>query len=223
MARVLVGKDGTLEQMKLYACLGSGNCFKPWLVMKQLGISFDLHLIDVLSGEQKSEAFLAINPAGVVPFLDIGAGQGIGESNAMLWYLAEDSALMPATAAERAEALQWMFFEQSKLEPFISPARFFTTILPDMASERADDIADWKGNAGPGLLRLEQHLQTRGFMLRSGYSICDIAVFGYVHVMGEAGLKTSDYPAIARWIEAVKATEGFRPLAELGAVETRAA
>ena len=90
--------------MKLYACLGSGNCFKPWLAMTQLGMDFELSLIDVLSGEQKSEDYLAVNPNGVVPFLDIGGGRGIGESNAMLWYLAEGTELMPQAAADRAEA-----------------------------------------------------------------------------------------------------------------------
>ena len=210
--------------MKLYACLGSGNCFKPWLALNQLGKSFDLTLVDVLSGEQKSDTYLAVNPNGVVPFLDTGQGRGVGESNAMAWYIAEGSPLMPASPEDRAEALQWMFFEQSKLEPFISPARFFTTILPDMAEARADDIADWRQNAAPGLRRLDDHFgDGRRFMLASGYSVCDIAVFGYVHVMEEAGLSLADYPAIARWIEAVSLTEGFRPLSELGQAESKAA
>jgi len=88
--------------MKLYACLGSGNCLKPWLAMHQLGQSFELTLVDVLKGEQKSPAYLEINPLGVVPYLVTETGNGIGESNAMLWYLAEGSHLMPADRAERA-------------------------------------------------------------------------------------------------------------------------
>lgn len=200
----------------LYACAGSGNCFKPWLAMQQLGQRFDLEMIDVLAGEQKSAAYLRVNPAGVVPYLVTDEGRGIGESNAMLWYLADGSALMPPDRVARAEALQWMFFEQSKLEPFISPARFFTTILPDQRQPRAADIAAWQEAAGPGLDRLEAHLSTRDFILRTGYSIADIAIFGYVHVMGEAGLSPGDYPAIARWISDVSDTPDFRPLAELG-------
>ena len=208
---------------KLYACLGSGNCFKPWLAMQQLGIPFDLTLINVLTGEQKTPDYLKINPLGVVPYLETGAGQGIGESNAMLWYLAEGSALMPADRAERAEALQWMFFEQSKLEPYISPARFFTTILPDQREVQADNIANWQALAEPGLFRLDAHLAEREFMLASGYSITDIAVFGYVHALEEAGLNMADFPAIERWITSVSQTEGFRPLAELGQAESKAA
>ena len=208
---------------KLYACLGSGNCFKPWLAMHQLGQKFDLVLIDVLKGEQKSKAYLDVNPLGVVPYLETAEGQGIGESNAMLWYLAEGTHLMPAGRAERAEALQWMFFEQSKLEPFISPARFFTTILPDQRDARAADIANWQAAAEPGLFRLDAHLQGRRFMLASGYSIADIAVFGYVHVLEEAGLNMDDFPAIKRWVSTVAQTEGFRPLAELGSRASKAA
>jgi len=200
---------------KLFACIGSGNCFKAWLAMKQLDKPFDFHLIDVLAGEQKSPDFLKVNPAGVVPFLETEAGVGIGESNAMLWYLAEGTTLMPKSAEERAKALQWMFFEQSKLEPFISPARFFTTILPSMKDERAADIAQWQEKALPGLARLNTHLERSRFVLASGYSLADIAVYGYTHVIDEAGIPFDAYPAIARWKAAVEATPGFMPLSAM--------
>ncbi len=209
--------------IKLYACLGSGNCFKPWLVMHQLGQPFELNLIDVLKGEQKSPGYLEINPLGVVPYLETETGLGIGESNAMLWYLAEGSHLIPEDRTERAEAMQWMFFEQAKLEPFISPARFFTTILPEQKQARASDIAIWQDAAESGLFRLEAHLADRDYMLFSGYSIADIAFFGYVHVLEEAGLSMIDYPAIHRWVDAVSETKGFRPLKELGQSEKKAA
>ena len=199
----------------LYACLGSGNCFKPWLAMHQLGISHEIQLIDVLSGEQKSAEYLAVNPLGVVPFLETEIGR-IGESNAMLWYLAEGTHLAPPDRASRAEALQWMFFEQSKLEPFISPARFFTTILPGERENRATEIAAWQNAAKPGLKILDQHLQSQGFVLSSGYSIADIAIFGYVHVMEEAGIALRNYPSIARWMDDVSKTNRFLPLSTLG-------
>lgn len=209
--------------IKLYACLGSGNCFKPWLAMHQLEQDFELILVDVLKGEQKKPDYLSINPLGVVPHLQTETGHGIGESNAMLWFLAEGSYLMPATRQGRAEALQWMFFEQSKLEPFISPARFFTTILPDQREARAADIATWQAAAETGLFRLDAHLENREFMLDGGYSVADIATFGYVHVLEEAGLSMADFPAIDRWVSAVTQTRGFRPLAELGQSKSKAA
>ncbi len=201
--------------IKLYACLGSGNCFKAWLALQQINKPFDFQLIDVLAGEQKSPAYLAVNPMGVVPYMVTADGIGIGESNAMLWYLGEETSLMPDTKEERATALKWMFFEQSKLEPFISPARFFTTIVPEMKAEQAEKIAQWQESAKPGLSFLNEHLKRYEFMLSSGYSLADISVFGYTHVIDEAGLPFADYPAIARWKSAVEATAGFKPLSQM--------
>ena len=201
--------------IELYACLGSGNCFKAWLALQQLNEPFEFRLVDVLAGEQKSPEFLAINPMGVVPYMITADGVGIGESNAMLWYVCEETHLMPQTREERATALKWMFFEQSKLEPFISPARFFTTIVPEMQTEQADKIVQWQENAKPGLSRLNEHLKRNEFILASGYSLADISVFGYTHVIDEAGLPLADYPAIARWKSAVEATAGFRPLSRM--------
>lgn len=209
--------------IKLYACIGSGNCFKPWLAMTQTGIPFESVFINVLAGEQKSPEYLRVNPLGVVPYMVTEDGQGIGESNAMLWYLAEGTILMPNTRKERALALQWMFFEQSKLEPFISPARFFTTILPSEREAKANEIRQWQLQADAGLNRLDAYLAGREFVLDYGYSVADIALFGYVHVLDEAGLRLADYPAVSRWIDKVGGTEGFRPLSDLGASDSQAA
>ncbi len=115
---------------RLYVTIGSGNCLKPFMVMKQLQIPFELVVIDVLKGETRQPAYLALNPNGTVPYLRLTDGRGIAESNAMLWYLAEGSELLPRDSYSRAKVLQFMFFEQSALEPFISPARFFTSIVP---------------------------------------------------------------------------------------------
>ena len=208
---------------RLYACPGSGNCFKPWLALNQLGKPFEMAMVDVLAGEQKSQWFMEINPDSVVPYLVTGSGEGLGESNAMLWHIAEDSFLMPQSSYGRARALQWMFFEQSKLEPFISPARFFTTILPAEKEKRRKDIEGWQNAARPGLDRLETHLAAHQFMLGEAYSVADIALFGYVHVTEEAGISLDSYPSVQRWIGAVSNTPGFRPLSELGLSADRAA
>lgn len=207
----------------LYACLGSGNCMKPWLAMTQLQMDFDLEIIDVLQGEQREPPYLAVNPLGVVPYLSEDADTAIGESNAMLWYLAEGSALMPPTPAARAKALQWMFFEQSKLEPYISPARFFTTILPSERTARAAEIAEWQKKAREGLAFLDANLGDHPFLLESGYSIADIAVFGYVHIIDEAGIALSDFPNISNWVTNVTQTDRFSPLSDLQAKSRKAA
>ncbi|MEO0999848.1 MAG: glutathione S-transferase N-terminal domain-containing protein, partial [Pseudomonadota bacterium] len=108
----------------LYATFGSGNCYKAHLAFRQLDKPYQTRWVDVLKGETRQPAYLAVNPEGTVPCLVTEGGTMIAESNAMLWYIAGNSKLIPRTHLERAEAVQWMIFEQRRLEPFISPARF---------------------------------------------------------------------------------------------------
>lgn len=199
----------------LYATIGSGNCFKPFLVMTQLCIPFRVHLIDVLKGETRQSAYLAINPNGTVPYLILSDGRGIGESNAMLWHLAEGSDLIPRTSYGRAQVLQWMFFEQSGLEPFISPARFFISIVPSQRAHRERDIAAWQQRGRKGLSLLNDYLQTRIFLVENRYTIADISVFGYTHVAEDAEFDFSDYPAVAAWISRIKSLDRYVPLSAL--------
>lgn len=200
---------------KLYSTRGSGNCFKPFLTLNQLGIDFEVVEVDVLKGETRSPAYLSLNPAGNVPYLMTQEGVGVGESNAMLWLIADGSSLMPQTPLERAQSLQWMFFEQSKLEPFISPARFLGYIVPERGIGREAEIAAWRQRAAAGLATLDAHLSSRAFMLGERYGITDIALFGYVHVSHEAGIDMAQFPAVTAWISRVEATPGFVPLSAL--------
>lgn len=199
----------------LYVTKGSGNCHKPFLAFNQVKRPFRLIEVDVVAGETKSDAFRALNPLGVVPYLITDDGSGIRESNAMLWYICDASPLMPETAIERAVSLQWMFFEQSRLEPFISPARFLSHIAPDRGIGREAAIVAWRQKARDGLTILNSHLTDRDFMLGPRYGITDIALFGYVHVAGEAGLDIADFPAVSGWIERVANTRDFAPLSAL--------
>ncbi|MDP2619421.1 MAG: glutathione S-transferase family protein [Hyphomicrobiales bacterium] len=199
----------------LYATRGSGNCFKPFLLMNQLNIPFRTIAVDVLKGETRKAAYLAINPNGTVPYLKLNDGRGIGESNAMLWYLAEGSQLIPQDAYSRAKMLQWMFFEQSSLEPFISPARFFISILPDGRKGREREIAAWQERGRKGLTLLDAHLRDSKFIVADRYTIADIGVFGYTHVADEGGFDFANYPAVKDWIARVEDTDGYLPLSHL--------
>lgn len=199
----------------LYATRGSGNCFKPFLVMTQLGIPFSTVEVNVLAGQTRSAEFLALNKTGTVPYLVTPEGVGIGESNAMLWLLADRSPLIPANALERAQSLQWMFFEQSRLEPCISPARFLSFIAPERGVGREADITAWREKARAGLTILDAHLTAHEFMVGNRYGITDIAVYGYVHVSSEAGIDMQAFPAVLRWMQAVSATPGYAPLSSL--------
>ncbi|MEM9011564.1 MAG: glutathione S-transferase family protein [Pseudomonadota bacterium] len=196
----------------LYATFGSGNCFKAHLAFRQLGIPYETRWIDVLKGETRTEAFLKINPAGTVPCLVTSTGQTITESNAMLWHIAHGSELFPAAPMEQTMAIQWMVFEQCKLEPFISPARFFTTIVPEKYDEMREQIALWQEKGHDGLLRLDAHLADHPFMLGARYTLADIALYGYVHVAEEGGFDMSRYPNVARWMDRVATTDDYAPI-----------
>lgn len=207
----------------LYATAGSGNCYKPFLAMRQLGLDFEVVEVNVLSAAHQSAAYLALNPLGKVPLLQWPGGHRLAESAAMLWMLCENTPLMPAAAADRAQALQWMLFEQLRLEPNIAPARFLTTIAPERGAGREADIAAWQTKARAGLAHLARHLAAQAqaqpdapFVVAGRYSLADIALYGYVHVCAEAGIALAEeFPAIERWVRAVAATPGYVPMARM--------
>lgn len=177
--------------------------------MRQLGIAYETTWVDVLKGESREPWYTALNSHGTVPFLRLMDGGNIAESNAMLWYLAKDSDLFPATAVDEAMAVQWMIFEQTKLEPNISPARFFTTILPEKRDEMAGQIEAWQQKGNEGLTKLDQYLESREFMVGDRYSIADIAVYGYTHVADQGGFDLDGFPMIKSWITRVQQTPRY--------------
>ncbi len=199
----------------LYVTYGSGNSFKPALLLRQTERRCAMKYIDVLAGDSRKPAFLAINPRGQLPYLVLEDGRGIGESNAIAWWVAEGTPLMPADAASRAQAVQWMIFEQTSLEPNISPARFFTHIVPHLKEAHAADIPRWLDNGHRGLGVLDAHLATRDFITDHGYSVADVAVYGYTHLAGEGGFELSRFPAVGRWMQRVRGTPGY---ADIGTV-----
>lgn len=207
-----------MSNSTLFLTMGSGNSFKPALVVRQLGLSVNRQFLDVLAGETRQAPFLAINPRGMVPYLQFADGRGLGESNAIAWYLAEGSPLIPACPRQRAESIQWMIFEQTSLEPNISPARFFTHICPHLTAEHSHEIPGWLARGHQALALLEQHLSAREFMTDHGYGIADIAVFGYTHLAAEGGFDLAAYPAISAWCQRVTRQPGYLPIAELLAV-----
>ncbi|MBX2883013.1 MAG: glutathione S-transferase family protein [Granulosicoccus sp.] len=199
----------------LYVTQGSGNSFKPMLVATQVGKHCRVRYIDVLAGETRQEKFLSVNPAGVVPYLTLSDGKGLGESNAIAWYLAEGTPLIPSTALGRAQAISWMNFEQTSLESNISPVRFFTYIVPDKAAEHRDMLPRWRDQGSNALIRLNNYLKNRDFITDDGYSVADVAVFGYTHLADEGGFQLSAFPAITQWIERVENQPGYRSINDL--------
>ena len=114
---------------KLYSMQRSGNSYKVRLALALLNAPYRAIEVDILRGESRTPDFLAMNPSGQVPLLEVAEGRYLAESNAILWYVAGGTSLAPETRVERAEALQWMFFEQHALEPNIGAAYFWLSLV----------------------------------------------------------------------------------------------
>ena len=114
----------------VYGMSASGNCYKVRLVLAQLGMAHRWIEVDSAHGETRTPEFLARNPNGKVPLLELADGRRLAESNAILCFLAEGSGLLPADPWRRAQVLQWLFFEQYSHEPYVAVARFIAGWLP---------------------------------------------------------------------------------------------
>src|SRR2546423_3044 len=170
-----------LHQMQL-----SGNCYKVRLAAHRLGIPLTLKEYPLLAGDTRKPHFLAKNPNGRVPLLELDDGRCLAESDAILFYLAEGTPLMPDDRWGRAQALQWMFFEQYEHEPYIAVARRWLGLESKEAlAPKLHLVPEWhaKGNAALGVM--ETHLATHRWFAGERYSIADIALYGYTHSAGE--------------------------------------
>lgn len=193
--------------IKLYGMTGSGNCWKPAILMKQLNQPFEWVEINILKGESRTQEFLALNANGRVPLLDVD-GRHLAESNAMLCYLAEGSDLFPSDRWQRAKILEWMFFEQYSHEPYIATVRFWIHFLRKQ-DEWQDKIAEARKKGYAALGVMEQQLKRTAFLAGDHYSIADIALYAYTHVAHQGGYDLSTYPAINAWMKRVEAQENF--------------
>ncbi len=196
---------------RLYSMQDSGNCWKPRVAMHQLGIDFEIVDTDILKGESRTPDFLAKNLNGRVPTLELPDGRFLAESNAMLVYLGEGTDLMPLDRYARAQAFQWMFFEQYSHEPYIATARFWRSIKKDTSTvEQFLPVWEQRGNDALGVM--ERHLADNAFFVGDTYSIADIALYAYTHVADEGGFSLEPYPNVRAWLERVAATPRFVPM-----------
>lgn len=189
---------------RLYDFLASGNGYKVRLLLTQLDIPFERVEMNILKGETRNSEFLAKNPNGRIPFLEIQPGQFLPESNAILFYLAEGTQYLPDGRLKRAQVLQWLFFEQYSHEPNLATSRFWISIL-GKGDEYQDALKKKRELGYAALGVMEKHLGDRTFFVGEKYSIADIALFAYTHVAHEGGFDLSGFPAIQAWLERVKA------------------
>ena len=194
--------------LTIYGDVRSGNCYKVKLVAEQTQQPYHWVDVDIMQGDTTTPQFKRINPAGKIPVLVCPDGKVLAESNAIMWYLAQDSNLIPSGQFEQAQALQWMFFEQYMHEPYIATARFIKVYLGDPESKK-DELAVKTERGYLALDVMEQHLTAAPFFVGDAYSIADIALFAYTHVAEEGGFSLKHYPHVRSWIGRVKAQQHF--------------
>lgn len=197
--------------LKLYDFLPSGNGYKVRLLLTQLGIAFERIEINILKGESRTSEFLKKNANGRIPVLQLESGEFLAESNAILFYLSENTEFLPADKLLRAQVLQWLFFEQYSHEPNIATPRFWITEL-GKADEYREAIEQKRKAGYAALAVMEQHLEIHNFFVGDRYSIADIGLFAYTHVANEGGFDLSNFPAIQSWIERVKSQPQHIPI-----------
>lgn len=188
--------------MKVYGHLSSGNCYKVFLTLKQLQIPFAWENVDAVKGETRTPEFLARNPQGKIPLLEIEPGRYLSESNAILHYLATGSALCPADRYQQAQVLQWLFFEQYSHEPYIATSRYVVKFLGSPPQRQAD-LERWRAPGYAALAIMDQHLASRSFFVADRYTIADVALYAYTHAAPEGGFDLARFPSVQAWLERV--------------------
>ena len=192
----------------LYSMQRSGNSYKVRLAFAQLRVPHKLVELDILKGETRTPDFLAKNPNGRVPVLEVAPGRHLAESNAILWYVGDGTRLVPDDAIRRAEALQWMFFEQHSLEPNLGSARFWLTMVKGGRELQSHGLDDWMEKGYEALGVMEKHLQSYRYFVDDRYTIADIALYAYTHVAHESDYDLTTFPAIRSWLKRVAAEPG---------------
>ena len=193
--------------LRLYDYFDSGNGYKARLALAQLAIPYRLIAVDIEKGETRTAEFLAMNPNGRIPLLVLENDACLAESNAILCYLSEGTALMPEAALDRALVLQWLFFEQYSHEPNVATARYWLR-HGHLTPARAPLFAQKRLAGYAALALMEQHLARHDFLVAGRYSIADIALYAYTHVADQGGFDLGRFPAIGAWLERIRAQPG---------------
>ena len=196
------------EMVTVYGMKASGNCFKVQLLLEQLGQPYRWVEINSAVGETRTPDFLAKNPNGKVPLLELEDGRTLAESNAILCYLAEGSGLLPDDRWQRAQTMQWLFFEQYSHEPYIAVARFISNWLAH-DHPRREELPRLRERGYQALDIMEGRLAKNDFLVDAGYGIADIALYAYTHEAPMGGFDLLQYPAIQSWLTRVESQPGF--------------
>ena len=199
--------------MLLYNSQLSGNCYKVRLLLAHLGLAYERREVSVTDRSDRPELLGNLNPALRVPTLVLDDGRPLAESDAILCYFADGTPYLPDDRYERAQVLQWLFFEQYNHEPNIAVARFWVAIADAPAPEAELEARRRGGHAA--LRAIDSHLADgRTFLVGERYTIADIALYAYTHVAPEGGFDLEPYPAVRAWLERVPTQPGHVTMAD---------
>ena len=193
--------------MLLYQSTVSGNSYKVRLLLAHLGIPYERREVDVVDRSTRPELLGGLNPALRIPTLILDDGRALGESGAILWYFGEGTRFIPEDRYERAQVLQWMFFEQYEHEPALAVVRFWVAYSgrPEAFADRLEE----RRRAGYRALdAIERHLDGRAYLVGDGMTLADIALYAYTHVADEGGFTLEGYPGIRTWLDRVASEPG---------------
>ncbi len=179
------------------------NGHKVSIALEEMGLPYTLQVLDLAKGEQKTPAFLAINPNGRIPaIVDHEAGGfAVFESGAILIYLAEKTGrLMPSDVQGRSRVLQWLMFQMGGVGPMMGQANVFFRYFPEKIQPAIDR---YQGESKRLLAVLDGQLKDHEY-LAGDYSIADIANWAWVRTHRWSGVDVSDLPHLRRWMDAIR-------------------
>lgn len=197
-----------MSKITLYGASSSGNCLKTRWIADLMGVEYDWREMDVFAGDTRTEDFLALNPAGQVPCLVREDGRVLAQSNAIMLYLAEGSALIPEDAFDRAKMMEWMFWEQYSHEPAIAVRRAQLKFM-NIPDAEIDPMLMQKGRRALGVMELR--LMARDFIVGERMTVADVALVAYTRVAHEGGFDLADFPAVRSWVHRVERELGLEP------------
>ncbi|MFP3516603.1 glutathione S-transferase family protein [Pseudomonas sp. SIMBA_077] len=194
--------------LKVYGDYNSGNCYKVKLMLHLLGVKYVWQPVNILNGETETPDFLAKNPNGKVPVLELEDGSYLWESNAILNFLADGSTFLPTEPRLRTQVLQWQFFEQYSHEPYIAVARFIQFYL-GLPEERLAEYQKLQKRGYKALDVMEQQLTRTSYLVGDHFSIADVTLYAYTHVAHQGGFNLDRYPGIQAWMQRVANQPGY--------------
>lgn len=196
---------------RVHGMSASGNCHKVRQILDLTGQPYEWVEVDMMGGAHRRPEFLAMNPNGKVPVLELPDGRFLPESNAILCYLAEGTRYLPEERFAKAQVMQWLFFEQYSHEPYIAVARFIARFLP-AEHPRRGELPGLIERGNRALAVMDRHLAENAFFVGAAPTIADIALHAYTHCAADGGFELSEFENVRAWLDRT-AEAGFKPMA----------